>query len=140
MEAFRSELLDDAIPLVDQHYHVSKDHDKRALAGLSMGGMHTLTVGLTGALPFGYLGAFSAAPPSDTYMPEILKNADKANATIKLLWIPIGKDDFLFRRNEEMMAKFKEAHINFEFSPTEGDHSWPVWRNYLAEFLQKIFL
>ena len=139
MEAFRHELLDDAIPLVEQHYLVSKDPSHRALAGLSMGGMHTLTVGLTGGYPFTYLGAFSAAPPTDTYLKPILDNAEQANGKIKLLWISIGKDDFLLQRNEDLISKFKEKHLRHEFRLTPGDHSWPVWRGYLAEFLPLLF-
>ncbi len=139
MEAFRHELLDDGIPLVEQQYRVSKDRQQRALAGLSMGGMHTLTVGLTGGYPFAYLGAFSAAPPTETYLTGILANAEKINAQVKLLWIPIGKDDFLFQRNEELVAKFIGAKLQHEFVVTPGDHSWPIWRNYLTEFAPKLF-
>lgn len=139
MEAFRHELLDDAIPLVEQSYRVSKDRNQRALAGLSMGGMHTLTVGLTGDYPFAYLGAFSAAPPSATYQAPILDHAADANAKIKLLWIAIGENDFLLKPNQELLAKFKEKDLHHEFKTTAGDHSWPIWRNYLAEFLPRIF-
>jgi enterochelin esterase-like enzyme len=85
------------------------------------------------------LGAFSAAPPSETYIPEILSRAAQANAKVKLLWIAIGKDDFLHQRNEELIAKFKEQNLQHEFKVTPGDHSWPIWRNYLAEFVVKLF-
>jgi enterochelin esterase family protein len=139
MDAFRHELVDDAIPIVEKSYRVSKDQQQRALAGLSMGGMHTLTVGLTGEYPFAYLGAFSAAPPSETYLTPILANAEKANAKIKLLWLSIGQDDFLLQRNQDLIAKFKTNNLKYEFRTTPGDHSWPVWRNYLAEFAPKLF-
>lgn len=139
MEAFRHELLDDAIPLVEANYRVAKEQTQRALAGLSMGGMQTLTVGLTGEYPFAFLGAFSAAPPTETYLEPILAHAAEANGKIKLLWIAIGKNDFLHDRNLEFIAKFKEKELHHEFTVTEGDHSWPIWRGYLAEFLPKLF-
>ena len=139
MEAFRHELLDDAIPLVEANYRVAKDPAQRALAGLSMGGMQTLTVGLTGGYPFAYLGAFSAAPPTETYLAPILDHVEEANAKLKLLWIAIGKDDFLHDRNQEFITKFKEKKLRHEFIVTAGDHSWPIWRNYLAEFAPKLF-
>lgn len=139
MEAFRHELMDDAIPLVEARYRVAKGSDQRALAGLSMGGGQTLTVGLTEPDKFAYLGAFSAAPPSDAYMEKILSQVDKENEKIKLLWISIGKNDFLLERNEQFIAAFKEKNLKHEYRVTEGDHSWPIWRNYLADFATKVF-
>lgn len=139
MEAFRRELFDDALPLVEAQYRVSKEGSQRALAGLSMGGGQTLTVGLTELGKFGYLGAFSAAPPSEAYLPKILDNTEQLNSQVKLLWIGIGKNDFLYKLNQEFIAKFKEKNLRHEFVETEGDHSWPIWRNYLAEFAPKLF-
>ena len=52
---------------------------------------------------------------------------------------PIGKNDFLYKMNQEFIAKFKEKNLRHEFVETEGDHSWPIWRNYLAEFAPKLF-
>jgi enterochelin esterase family protein len=46
LEAFRKELFEDAIPLIDANYHVLPGQENRALAGLSMGGWQSLTIGL----------------------------------------------------------------------------------------------
>jgi enterochelin esterase family protein len=29
--------------------------------------------------------------------------------------------------------------VSHEWRLTPGDHSWPVWRDYLAEFAPKLF-
>jgi enterochelin esterase family protein len=56
---FEESMVKDIIPYVESHYRVVADRDHRALAGLSMGGMQTLT--LTGNYPymFGYIGVMS---------------------------------------------------------------------------------
>jgi enterochelin esterase family protein len=46
-DAFRRELLEDALPLVESLYRVEPGAGQRAIAGLSMGGGQSLSVGLT---------------------------------------------------------------------------------------------
>jgi enterochelin esterase family protein len=139
MDAFRRELLEDAIPLVESLYRVESDPTKRAIAGLSMGGGQSLSVGLTNLDRFAWVGAFSAATPSDETTQVIFENAQTANAKLKLLWIACGENDFLKSRNEEFVAGLKDKGIKHEWHLTAGDHSWPVWRGYLSEFAPKLF-
>ena len=55
------------------------------------------------------------------------------NRNLKLFWIPCGDQDFLLPKNEIAHATMTKLGINHEFVITEGDnHSWPVWRRYLA--------
>ena len=139
MDAFRRELLEDAIPLVESLYRVEPDAGHRAIAGLSMGGGQSLTVGLGNLDRFAWIGAFSAGVPSSEVTQAILADPAAANAKLKLLWIACGRDDMLHSRNEEFVAALKEKGIRHEWSLTAGDHSWPVWRRYLAEFAPKLF-
>ena len=63
-----------------------------------------------------------------------------ADATgLRLLWIAVGKDDFLRQRNEEFVAVLKDKGIRHTWQLTDGDHSWPVWRRYLTEFAPLLF-
>ena len=63
---FGAELRYDLIPYIDSHYSTNADRDHRALAGLSMGGMQTINIGIGECVDlFGYFGAFSAAPTSN---------------------------------------------------------------------------
>ena len=139
MEAFQRELFEDAIPLVESLYRVEKDAAHRAIAGLSMGGAQSLTVGLGNLDRFAWVGAFSAGPPSPEATQKFLADPDAANAKLRLLWIAVGKDDFLRQRNEEYVAALKEKGVRHEWQMTEGDHSWPVWRRYLVEFAPLLF-
>ena len=138
-EALCRELVQDIIPLVEAGYKVSAKPEARAFAGLSMGGHHALTVALNHHDKFGWIGAFSSAPPPAKTVAAGLDNAEATNRDLKLFWIACGKKDFLFQRNNEFTTLLKEKGIRHEYLETEGDHSWPVWRRYLVDFAPKIF-
>lgn len=139
LEGFRNELTQDAVPLVERLYRVAKKPEQRAIAGLSMGGGQSLGAGLT-LDGFGWIGAFSAAAPPTPAIEATLANSAAINARLRLLWIAIGKDDFLLERNTTFIALLKDKGITHEYLLTEGGHSWPVWRRYLTEFLPRLFV
>ncbi len=139
MEAFQRELFEDALPLVEKNYRVEPDAAHRAIAGLSMGGGQSLTVGLRNLDKFAWIGAFSAGTPSLDDVKKWVADASAANSQIRLLWIACGEDDFLRERNEKLIAALKEAGVKHSWELTKGDHSWPIWRGYLAEFAPLLF-
>jgi enterochelin esterase family protein len=138
-DALCRELLQDIVPLVESSYKVKAEPSARAFAGLSMGGQHALTVALNYHDKFNWIGAFSSAPPPQKAVAAGLDNSDGVNRDLKLFWIACGKKDFLLQRNAELTSLLKEKGIRYEYVETEGDHSWPVWRNYLIEFAPKLF-
>jgi enterochelin esterase family protein len=133
------ELLTDIVPLVERSYKVREELAGRAFAGLSMGGHHALTVALNHHDRFGWIGAFSSAPPPVASIDAGLKSPEEVNRDLKLFWIACGNKDFLIQRNVEFTALLKEKGIRHEYVATEGDHSWPVWRRYLTEFAPLLF-
>ncbi len=139
MDAFRRELFEDALPLVESLYRVEKDAAHRAIVGLSMGGWHSLTIGLGNLDRFAWVGSFSGVPPQTEVAEKFLADPAAANAKLRLLWIAVGKDDFLRTRNEEFIAALKEKGITHTWELSEGGHSWPVWREYLAQFAPLLF-
>lgn len=139
MEAFQRELFEDALPLVEAVYRVESGPAHRAIAGLSMGGGQSLTVGLGNLDRFSWVGAFSAAPSSPEATERFLADPEGDNGKLRLLWIGVGKDDFLRKRNEEFIAALKGKGIHYQWNLSEGGHSWPVWREYLAEFAPLLF-
>ena len=137
--AFEHDLLEDVMPLVEANYRVKTGAADRAIVVLSMGGDQSLRIGLTHPDRFAWVGGFSAAAPSREVLGNALDDADGLNQKLRLLWIGCGKDDFLLKRNEEFMALLKEKNVRFDWHPSDGGHSWPVWRIYLTELAPKLF-
>jgi enterochelin esterase family protein len=138
LKAFKSELLEEAMPLIESKYRVSKDRSLRAITGLSMGGWQSLSISLTNLDKFAWIGSFSGAVDISEIQPALDDGAG-TNAKLKLLWIAVGKDDFLRQRNEELISALKQHDIKHEWLLSEGDHSWPVWRTYLTQFVPLLF-
>ena len=139
MDAFRRELFEDAIPLVEATYRVESDVSQRGIVGLSMGGGQSLTVGLGNLDRFAWVGSFSGVPADEAVTQAVVRDAKGTNTKLRLLWIGCGTDDFLLKRNEEFIGKLKAGGVNHEWHLTAGNHSWPVWRGYLADFLPRVF-
>ncbi len=137
--AFERDLLEDAMPFVEANYRVKTEAADRAIAGLSMGGGQSLTIGLNHLDRFAWVAGFSSAVPSREAIAGVLNDPAGANAKLKLLWIGVGKADFLLQRNQEFIATLKEKDIRHEWHLTDGNHSWPVWRLYLADLAPKLF-
>src|ERR1022692_3434645 len=56
-----------------------------------------------------------------------------------LIWIAVGKDDFLLKRNEAFHAWLGGQGIAHTWTVSDGGHEWPVWRSYLPQFLELAF-
>jgi enterochelin esterase family protein len=136
---FERDLLEDVMPFVESNYRVKADANHRALIGLSMGGGQSLTIGLNHADTFAWVGGFSASVPNEETIGKALENIDATNGHLKLLWIACGKDDFLLERNKTFIELLDNKNIEHEWYLTEGNHSWPVWRGYLADVLPRLF-
>jgi enterochelin esterase family protein len=136
---FERDLLEDAMPLVESNYRLQTNAAGRALVGLSMGGEQALRIGLTHPGTFGWVGGFSAAAPAREAIQAALDDPAGVNAKLKLLWIGCGRDDFLLRRNEDFIALLKDRNLQHEWYLSDGGHSWPVWRGYLAELAPRLF-
>lgn len=138
MEAFRRELLDDAIPLVEANYRLAEGRDHRAIAGLSMGARQSLTVGLGALDRFAWIGAFSGGIAPDTAKP-LLQSPKETNDRLRLLWIACGRDDSYLKPTETFAAALASNGIRHQWHLTDGGHTWPVWRGYLVEFVPLLF-
>lgn len=57
---FESSFMDEIVTYVDRHYRTINDKAHRAIAGLSLGGLHTLYISLNNPTKFDYIGLFSA--------------------------------------------------------------------------------
>ncbi len=140
LKMFEDDLLGDVVPLVEKAYRVDTSRDRRAIAGLSMGGGQSLNVGLGHADRFAWIGAFSSATGgADAKVTALATNAAAFNKGSRLLWLRIGKDDFLLQQNRALVESLKKAGLTHEYQEVEGAHMWGVWRLALADFLPRLF-
>ena len=134
---FDKDLLGSVIPFVDSHYATLADREHRGLAGLSMGGGQSLNFGLANVDTFAYVGGFSSAP--NTFPPaKLVPNPDKVKA-LKLLWVSCGDKDGLMGISQGVHQYLKEKSIPHIWHVDSGGHDFPVWKNDLYWFAQKIF-
>lgn len=136
----------DIVKYVDSHYRTIADAKHRAIAGLSMGGFHSLYVSANNPDMFGYVGLFSAAigrrNPQGNYAyiyQDLDQKLAKLFANKPFYYIAIGKDDFLYRDNVSFRQRLDEKGYKYEYVETSGGHEWRNWRIYLNQFLPKLF-
>ena len=137
---FERDLLTDVMPFVESNYRVRSGSANRAIVGLSMGGGQSLTIGLNHPELFAWVGGFSSFIQSpEAALPTALSDPKGTNRRLKLLWLACGKEDRLIDEARKLSTLLKDKGIRHEYVETEGDHSWPVWRRYLADFMPLLF-
>lgn len=146
LKAFENELKNVVIPTVESNYRASKEASRRALAGLSMGGLQTLYAGVSNTSLFNYLGVFSSGwfggrqPVAEQQYAFMKENATTINNNLKQFWIAMGgKEDIAWNNCQNMMKKLDELHVRYTYSEYPGGHTWPVWRNNLYQFAKLLF-
>jgi enterochelin esterase family protein len=158
--------MTDIMPYVEKNYRLLAGRENRAIAGLSMGGNQTLNIALPNMEKFGYVGVFSSgllnvfarqapgagAPPAanapaqitpagEAWLKQHQAKLDDANLKkgLKLLWVGIGKDDFLLNSSHATVELLKKHGFTPISRESEGGHTWINWRNYLNEFAPQLF-
>jgi len=145
MDGKYEETFMDIIRFVESNYRVKAEKSGRAIAGLSMGGYHTLHISRYYPNTFDYMGLFSAAiMPNQNTQSKVYDNFDatlkaQMDNGYKLYWIAIGKTDFLYKNNVEYREKLDAMKMPYVYRETEGGHTWTNWRVYLSEFVPMLF-
>ncbi len=136
---FRRTLLEEVMPQVQKAYRVRPEAEAHAIAGLSMGGAESLLTGLNALDRFGYVGAFSSGGLSTNFA-ELFPGLDqKATGHLRLLWLGCGEQDGLFAANQKLSDWLTQKGIHHTWVHTPGQHSFRVWRRYLADFAPLLF-
>jgi enterochelin esterase family protein len=138
VDRFGEMMLSEIIPQVERSYRAATDRGSRAIAGLSMGGSESLTVGLNHFDRFSAVGAFSAGLRED-FERRFPRLTSKANAELKTLWIACGTSDRLFEVNQKFKQWLASKDVKSTNVETPGNHTWTVWRRNLAAFIPLLF-
>lgn len=136
--SFGADLINEIIPFVEENYRVKDGSKNRALAGLSMGGFQTMEIGVKNLDLFNWLGVFSAGI-NMSYENTHGQYLSSMNEKLELFWIGIGKTDFLWERNENLLALLHKNNVEHISMTSEGGHTWKNWRLFFYEFSQLLF-
>lgn len=139
------EAFPEVVTFVDKAYRTIAKKESRAIAGLSMGGFHSMQISKEYPTLFNYIGLFSASARfkgrKDSHIYENCEAKIKTQFAQKpaLYWIAIGKDDFLYEENQKFRSFLDANGFQYTYVESEGGHIWRNWRNYLCHFLPLIF-
>jgi enterochelin esterase-like enzyme len=134
---FEAELRQQVIPLVETQYSVQANPKGRALAGLSMGGRHTMFVGFRSLDLFGSFGVLSAGDvDSEKSLASFLSDPD-VNSKVDFLFVGQGTEEAKGRMGERCVAlhdALTRHQIEHEYYVGgHGGHDWATWRHLVHE-------
>jgi enterochelin esterase family protein len=131
------------MPYVEANFRTLNGPATRAMAGLSMGGAHTIRHGLTHPELFGYVGVFSMGLSAGEEVAAYEAQHDAAlrrgAGELRHVYYAMGKDDFLYNRVAPTRAMLDKYGIRYTYNESEGGHTWINWRDYLADFTPRLF-
>jgi len=147
--AYPKSIVEDIVPFIEKTYRVDARPKSRAIAGLSMGGGHTITTSLMYPGFFDYICPLSMGigmrfGNNDTNQEEIMKTYEtqfKAlkKAGYKLYFLACGDSDFLFESAKTLDQMLTDNGLKHTFFVTPGGHTWSNWRIYLNTFAPQLF-
>jgi enterochelin esterase family protein len=158
--AFEAVVIHDLIPTIDESYRTIPDREHRAMAGLSMGGIQTLSITLHHLDMFAYIGSLSGPIPrpvnSDSPVATAMQGSfdtktafagafadpEAFNNRVKLLWLGVGSaEPEHFRTSiRGAVAALQAAGVRLRYFESSGTaHEWQTWRRDLNDLLPRLF-
>lgn len=144
---FGYELRNDLIPYMDENYATIPDREHRAMAGLSMGGMQTINIGIGESMDlFSWFGAFSAAPTSNAAN-QVASDIKNSEYTLDYFYNICGTEDDIAYSSASTAAKTLPDQCdiivpneNFTWQEQSGGHDFDIWYLGLYNFAKIAFV
>ena len=142
--SYPKSIVEDIVPFIEKTYRVDARPEARAIAGLSMGGGHTITTSLLYPGFFDYICPLSMGIRNRNGDEEVMKNYETQfkglkDAGYKLYFLACGDSDFLFESAKTLDKMLTDNGLEHTFFVTSGGHTWSNWRIYLNTFAPKLF-
>ena len=165
-EKWESYIAGELISEIDKRFRTVPTRDKRAIAGLSMGGYGAIKFGLKYPDKFVAVGSFSGALGAASYTEKQIPGAigrtidgifgptgsdvRKSNdifdivrsltperlKDLPFIYLDCGTEDFLFQNNRDFAALLVEKKVPHEYRQLPGVHNWAYWDKQVQEFLR----
>jgi enterochelin esterase family protein len=146
-ETLEKVYVKEIIPDIDLSYRTIPKRESRAMAGLSMGGLQTMLIGMNHTELFSYFGFFSGAimggilDNPKTAFNGVFADAVSFNNKVKLMWFGAGSGEVQFvKMVEDSRKKLDGLGIKSTSYISQGTfHEWHTWRRDLNEFAPLLF-
>ena len=166
MSGYWEEHFREFMDAAESRYSINTAPGQRAIAGLSMGGFHTMHVAHYLHGQFAFVGLFSPViiPRLDDeeLSPEVdsqyhtmgfdyqleypspaynnwMEEMRRMASQPPMYWMAIGRDDFLYAQLQDFRLWLDQNDFEYTYLESHGGHTWQNWENYLCRFLKKIF-
>ena len=133
-DAYVKSLCTEIVPFIEKNFRVIAKPESRAIAGLSMGGGHTITATNLYPAMFDWICPLSAAGSSTAEQITALKKAG-----VKLYFLACGTSDFLWEQSVTLDKTMTDCGLEHTFYKSDGGHVWANWRLYLNTFAPLLF-
>ncbi|MDF2191267.1 esterase [Paraflavitalea sp. CAU 1676] len=139
---FENDLMKQVIPYVESNYRTIPGRNNRAIGGFSRGGGQTLRTAFGNLDQFAWVCSYASylsTPEMERSFPSIYETPDNTNRMLKLFWISVGTDDFLYKPTIGFMDFLRSKNVRFNSLITDGGHTWMNTRKYLIATAQLLF-
>jgi enterochelin esterase-like enzyme len=142
--SYPKSIVEDIVPFIEKTYRVDARPRSRAIAGLSMGGGHTITTSLLYPGFFDYICPLSMGIRTRPGDEEALKNYETQFRALKkagyrLYFLACGDADFLYESAKTLDKMLTDNGLKHTFFVSSGGHTWSNWRIYLNTFAPQLF-
>lgn len=139
---FATDLTTRVIPYVEKSYRTLPGAANRAIGGFSRGGGETLRTAFGNMDKFAWICCYSAYLSPKEMEEEYKDIANKpavTNQRLKLLWVSVGSEDFLYKSTVEFMDYLKAHNVTYKSMITPGGHTWMNVKTYVSNTTPLLF-
>lgn len=140
----------DLMPMIDREYRTLRVGEKRAIAGLSMGGNQISRIAFRRLDLFAWVGLFSGTGNGlsvvpiqrKTFLDGAFREGAALNARLKLLWLGMGavEPEPFPQAIGAFRKMLDEAGVKYVSVESPGTaHEWQTWRRALYDFAPRLF-
>jgi enterochelin esterase-like enzyme len=135
--SYPESLVKEVVPFVDKNYRTLANKENRAIAGLSMGGMHTMQATNNNPDVFGWIAVWSAGGQNTPDLTAALTKLKDAG--VKHYYVGAGTTDFARSGSEALFKLAQQAGLKTSWHETPGAHYYLIWRVFLGDFGSMLF-
>jgi enterochelin esterase-like enzyme len=135
--SFPHSLVAGVVPFIDKTFRTIRNKDSRAIAGLSMGGGHTIQSTNNNPGVFGWIGVWSAGGQDTPQFRAAL--AKLKDSGVRHYYVGVGTTDFALTGSQNLHKLVEAAGLKTSYHETPGPHLYLIWRVFLGDFGSLLF-